>query len=229
MRAELLCSCGLLLEHAGSRILIDAPNGAIPPFYRLPEPVMQELLSASGRFSNLCGLFFTHRHLDHCDPQRVEALLRARGSLSLFMPEADMPETVVVTAGPFTVECHRFPHICVPKIPDAAHFVLLVTAGASSVYVTADAALDVQRHLAILNGRIPDAAFWNSQYLSYPETRALLREHARQNYVYHMPEGPADPSGIRRKCARNFERHAAELPNVTPLLDYPAALSLRMP
>ena len=190
---------------------------------------MQELLSASGRFSNLCGLFFTHRHLDHCDPQRVEALLRARGPLSLFIPEADMPESVVVTAGPFTVECHRFPHISVPKIPDTAHFVLLVTAGASSVYITADAALDVQRHIAILNGRIPDAAFWNSQYLSYPETRALLREHARQNYVYHMPEGPADPSGIRRKCARNFERHAAELPNVTPLLDYPAALSLRMP
>ena len=140
-----------------------------------------------------------------------------------------MQESVVVTAGPFTVECHRFPHISVPKIPDTAHFVLLVTAGASSVYITADAALDVQRHLAVLNGRIPDAAFWNSQYLSYPETRTLLREHARQNYVYHMPEGPADPSGIRRKCARNFERHAAELPNVTPLLDYPAALSLRMP
>ena len=128
MRAELLCSCGLLLEHAGSRILIDAPNGAIPPFYCLPEPAMQELLSGSGRFSNLCGLFFTHRHLDHCDPQRVEALLRARGPLSLFMPEADMPETVVVTAGPFTVECHRFPHISVPKIPDTAHFVLFVTA-----------------------------------------------------------------------------------------------------
>ena len=32
MRAELLCSCGLLLEHAGESLLIDAPNGTIPPF-----------------------------------------------------------------------------------------------------------------------------------------------------------------------------------------------------
>lgn len=226
MRAELLCSCGLLLEHAGSRLLIDAPNGSFPPFYCLPDSAMQALLSGSGQFPGFCGLVFTHLHPDHYDAARVEALQRACGPLPAFLPDRTTPETAVMTAGPFTVECHRFPHIPAPKIPDVAHYVLLVTAGDTCVYITADAALDVPRHLAILNGRIPDAAFWNSQYLSYSETRTLLREHVRKNYVYHMPAGPDDPSGIRRKCARNFERFGAELPNVTPLLDYPSRLSL---
>ena len=53
MRAELLCSCGRLLEHAGSRILIDAPNGTIPPFYEFPDAEMQKLLDGTGVYSGL--------------------------------------------------------------------------------------------------------------------------------------------------------------------------------
>ena len=42
MRITLLCSCGLLLEHAGESLLIDAPNGSLPPFYEFPDAEMQK-------------------------------------------------------------------------------------------------------------------------------------------------------------------------------------------
>lgn len=226
MRAELLCSCGLLLEHQGSRILIDAPNGSLPPFYEFPDTEMQRLLDGTGIYSGLCGVFFTHLHPDHYDERRVNALLGKNAGLTAFLPDWSMPEAVSLTAGPFEIECSRFPHMPAPKFPSVAQYVLLVTAGSQSVYVTADAVPDAARHRLILNGRIPDAAFWNSQALSYPEMRVLLRESVRENYVYHMPAGPDDPSGIRRKCARNFERYGAELSNVTPLLEYPSGFVL---
>ena len=89
-----------------------------------------------------------------------------------------------------------------------------------------DAAPDAEAHRRILNGRTADAAFWNSQYLSYPETRALLRGCAGVSYIYHMPVDDADVSGIRRKCERNMQRFGAELPNVRVLTHYPSILDI---
>lgn len=226
MRAELLCSCGLLLEHAGSRILIDAPNGTIPPFYEFPDAEMQKLLDGTGVYSGLCGVFFTHLHPDHYDEARVNALLRRRGALTTFLPDKQMPETITRTAGPFTVECRRFPHMPAPKFPDVAHYVLLVTAGGRSVYITADAVPDAAAHRAVLHARRPQLAFWNSQSLSYPDMRALLREETEQSAIYHMPVDPADQSGIRRKSKRNMQRYGAELPNVRVLTQYPSELNV---
>lgn len=70
--------------------------------------------------------------------------------------------------GPFTVECSRFPHIPVPGMAEAPHAVYWISAAGKSIYVTADAQIDTERHRAILHGRRADAAFWNGQYLSIP-------------------------------------------------------------
>lgn len=222
MKITLLCSCGLLLEHENSRILIDAPNGDFPPFYPLPDTTLDTLKQGS-----LDGLFFTHLHPDHYDPARAAAMLAAHPDAVSFLPGQDTPQTVSFTAGAFRVEAYRFAHTPAPQFPELAHFVLLVTAGEKTVYITADAAPDAARHRAILRTlRRPDAAFLNSQCLSYPELRTLLHEAVRQTFVYHMPVDVPDVSGIRRKCARNLARFGSELPNLRVLTEYPTTLCI---
>ena len=90
--------------------------------------------------------------------------------------------------------------------------------------MTADAQIDTERHRASLHGRRADAAFWNGQYLSHPETRELLLEAAVKNYIYHIPVDEKDVCGIRRKCERSMARFGAELPNVSLLEQYPSSL-----
>ena len=65
-----------------------------------------------------------------------------------------------------------------------------------------------------------------SEILSYPETRALLPEAAKKNYVYHIPVDEKDACGVRRKCERNMARFGAELPNVSLLEAYPSQILL---
>ena len=126
--------------------------------------------------------------------------------------------------GSFTVECSRFPHIPVPGMAEAPHAVYWISAAGKSIYVTADAQIDTERHRAILHGRRADAAFWNGQYLSHPETRELLLEAAVKNYIYHIPVDEKDVCGIRRKCERSMARFGAELPDVSLLEQYPSSL-----
>ena len=92
--------------------------------------------------------------------------------------------------------------------------------------MTGDAQIDVELHRSILAGRHVDAAFWNGQYLSYPQTRALLAEVSDRNYVYHIPVDEKDACGVRRKCERNMARFGAELPNVSLLEAYPSQILL---
>lgn len=226
MRAELLCSCGLALISHGKTLLIDVPNENLPPFFAISEEKMREILKKTGVFSQISGLIFTHLHSDHYDAALAEAVSRAHPDARIYLPNRCEPEQSVFTAGPFTIERHRFAHTPAPKFPDLPHDVLLISDGEKLVYVTADAAPDAEAHRRILNGRTADAAFWNSQYLSYPETRALLRGCAGVSYIYHMPVDDADVSGIRRKCERNMQRFGAELPNVRVLTHYPSILDI---
>jgi L-ascorbate metabolism protein UlaG (beta-lactamase superfamily) len=222
MNAILLCSAGLYLEYSGAGLLVDALNAAWPPFYQLPETEAQKIILGEAPYGNVCGVLYTHLHPDHFDEGRTRAFLQKHpGAVSLLPRDGD-PEKALLQAGPFTVESCRFEHTPIPY-PSIRHNVLFITAGNTSVYITADAAPDCEKHRAVLRGRRASAAFWNAQYLSYPETRELMRETAERNFIYHLPADPHD--GVRRKCERNFQRCAAELSGITPLLQYPSNMS----
>ena len=92
--------------------------------------------------------------------------------------------------------------------------------------MTADANLEPQMHRNFLNGRRADAAFWNSMYLSKPETRQILQQSAAQNYIYHMPKTRPDANGLWRKCENNFKRYGNELGHVTVIDHYPMDIEL---
>ena len=209
MKITLVCNCGLLIEAGGAALLIDAPCGHLPPFGAFPEEALRKLLSAQPPYDRLAGVCFTHRHPDHYDAAAVERLRAARPDVPVLLPEG---ERGTFAAGAFTIEYAQIPHVPVPAELMLPHWALLVCGGGRALYITADAVPDADRHRAVLAGRTADAAFWNSQVLAHPETRALLNACARRNFIYHIPTDTPDPSGIRRKCERDWSRRSDELP-----------------
>lgn len=106
----------------------------------------------------------------------------------------------------------------------AKHYVLLLSAGGSTVYLAADAELNPDAHRAFLAGRHIDYGFFNAIYLSHHETRRLMNEAVEKTYIYHLPESMED--GIYRKAVRNFARFPDELKEITLLDRYPLDLDL---
>lgn len=225
MKITLVSSCGLVLEQDGSALLVDALNKQFRCYYGLPPETFAQMQAGKPPYDAIRGILFTHAHPDHYSASRTE-LLRAACGAPVFLPQPDTPERLCMQFGPFTVECTRFPHIPVPGFPEITHAVYWISAAGKSAYVTADAQIDTARHRAILHGRRANAAFWNGQYLSHPETRELLLEMAEKNYVYHIPVDEKDACGVRRKCERNMTRFGAELPNVSLLERYPSFLEV---
>jgi len=228
IHATLLCNAGLLFRYEDSAILVDALNSPIRSFYAVPERTAAEIIEGAGKFACVDGLFYTHLHPDHYDQAKNAAFLRAHPGVAAFFPTPDTPDHGVLTAGKFTVEYGYLEHTpC--EYTWAKHYVLLVSAGGVSVYLTGDASLDAHAHRAFLAGRRADCGFWNAMYLSYPQTRRLMRESARSSFIYHVPLPATDESGICRKIASNYRRYAQELRGVAVLDRYPTVLSITPP
>lgn len=223
MKLTLLCNAGLSLETKQGILLVDLPNEAFPPFAVLPEDMWHQILNREPPYHKVCGFWFTHAHPDHCDQEKLRAYQRRWPEIPIFLPEWKYVRGRV-EVGPFRIEYQRMEHAPIPNPPP--HVVSWIEVEGKSIYLAADAELNAERHGAFLNGRKADAAFWNSMYLSRPETRALLRDASRQNYIYHMPMERPDPDGLWRKLERNMERHGAELPHVTILDRIPVTMEL---
>lgn len=221
MKCTLVCSCGLLLETSGEKLLIDGVTVNFPPFFPLPERDFSLLLEGKSPYYSVKTLVFTHLHPDHYSSVGVKQVCAAQPDVRVRIPDGGDFETDV-----FSVCFHPITHTPVPPHLMVPHYALLVSANGKTVYVTADAEPDAQKHRAILAGHKVDAAFWNSQHLSYPEMRKVMAECVGQNYIYHLPADDADKTGIRRKCRSNLERFANELQNVTALEHYPSEIEI---
>lgn len=219
MRITVLCNAGLAIHHNGEVILIDLPNQNLHPFYSIPDETWGCIVDRLEPYGTVSGIYFTHKHPDHYDPKRLEAFCRRYPDVSVFTPEFSKP-CGKLKMGVFEINYSLVDHAPLPSaLPP--HAVTWIKAGESTLYLAADAALDHALHRAFLNGRKADIAFWNSMYLSRPETRALMHEAACKNYIYHMPLVTTDDGGIWSKCRLNLKRHGEELREVTIIDKYP--------
>lgn len=223
MKLTLLCNAGLALETSDSMLLVDLPNREFAPFFTLPEPVWERILARIPPYDKVCGFWFTHNHPDHCNWDKVHVYQNRWPQVPVFLPD-DFTQTGTVAMGSFRMEYQRMDHAPIPDAPP--HVVTWLTAGGKSLYLAADAALDVNAHRAFLRGRRADAAVWNSMFLSRTDTRELLREVSSRNYIYHMPAEKPDITGLWRKVDLNFKRFADELDGVTVWDCYPSEVLL---
>lgn len=224
MELTLLSNAGLALSHKGSVLLIDVPNGVCAPFHTLDDGLWQKILAHEPPYYHICGLYFTHDHPDHFDREKVDAYCARWPQTPVFLPEKDTQQGTVVM-GPFIISYGRVTHAPLDGgVPP--HVVTWITAGEKSVYIAADAVTDVQAHMNFLKGRRANAAFWNSMYLSQPQTRQLLQDAAAHSYIYHMPAENPDGYGLWRKCRLNFQRYGQELTTVTVLDRYPCSIAI---
>lgn len=223
MKLTLLCNAGLALETENAMLLVDVPNQEFAPFFTLPDVTWQTILKRQPPYDKVCGLWFTHNHPDHCDVEKVQEYCRCWSEIPMFLPN-EATNAGLVKMGPFTLEYQRVDHAPIPQTPP--HVVTWITVGERSLYLAADAALDVNVHRAFLRGRRADVAIWNSMYLSRPDTRALLREVSSRNYICHMPAQRPDNAGLWRKLELNFQRFGSELAGVTVWDTYPSEINI---
>lgn len=223
LNITLLCNAGLAFRYNDEILLMDLPNGKYGEFYPLPEETRTEILSHVPPYDNVVGIYYTHTHPDHCALDFVAAYREKWPAVPVFLPE-EHSEEGQVEMGSFTIEFQRIPHAPIPGAPPMV--MTLVRAGERMIYVASDAELDCERHRAFLHGRRADAAFWNSMYLSKEDTRKLLQDTAKKNYIYHMPVDHEDHTGFWRKCRANFRRNGDQLTHVEVLGAYPSCIEL---
>lgn len=219
MTVSVLCSCGVFLRTEKAAMLIDAPNDGFAPFSEFPDEELQKIIKAEPPYDVPLCIAFTHTHPDHYSESKLDRIRKHRPETQVILPSAKAQEYCLF-GGEFSVFTYPVSHTPAPAFPDSTHNVIFISSEIS-VYITADALCDVTQHRLILGGRKADAAFWNGQYLSYPETRKLLSDAAKQNYIYHNPVDAEDVSGIRRKAERSMRRFGEELKNTELILSYP--------
>ena len=219
IRITSLCNAGFAMEYEGQILLIDITNKPYGPYYGLPEETWIQIYKKAKPYDCVCGMYFTHDHPDHCNKEMLQQYAARWPEVPIFVPEENMT-TGTIRYAPFELEYQIFPHApMLHAVPP--HVVTWLRVGEKSVYLAADAALDVQQHRVFLRGRKADLAIWNAMYLSRPETRQLLRETADRNIICHMPKERNDWAGIWKKCDNNFRRYGEELKDVTVLEGYP--------
>lgn len=223
MRIMLLCNAGLAIEYQNKILLVDVPNSETAPFAEISEEIWEKILHRDSPFDCVCGLYFTHIHSDHYDLKKVREYQTKWPDIPCWIP--DGTPCGELRMGPFQIGYRHVAHAPMDE-PVPEHVVSWIAAGEKTVYLAADAALDPEYHWAFLNGRVADAAFWNSMYLSRPETRALLNGASARNYIYHMPQADPDGYGIWKKCKNNLARYSDELQSVRVLKRYPTILEI---
>ena len=193
MRIVLLCNAGLAIEYENQILMVDVLNTDIPPFVGLSDQVWNQMLNRAAPYDRVCGLYFTHNHPDHCDNNKVQQYRDKWPNIPCWLP--NQTEHGEWKIGPFCVSFCRVNHAPMDEpLPD--HVVTKIRAGDKCIYIAADAALEPKAHRQFLQNEKADAAFWNSMYLSRPETRQLMEQVSARNYIYHMPYEESDDFGI---------------------------------
>lgn len=222
MNITLLCNAGLALTYQKKTLLIDLPNCNLHPYYALPDETWQQILTLQAPYNDLCGLYFTHDHPDHCDLNKVQEFKSRQPEIPVSFP-VNYDERGELQWGPFRIVYQSAPHTPLP-FKEPPHRVTLVQAGETTVYIAGDAILAPDIHKEFLHGNVADIGIWNSMFLSRPETRSLLHQAAKETFIYHMPLPGTEDRGIWRKCNNNFQRHPEELKGVQVLDHYPAII-----
>ncbi len=224
MELTAICNAGVLLNHAGTGLLIDGISRDHAGFSGLDDGIYGDILQKNGIFSGLSGLFFTHCHPDHFDAMRVQHAREILTSCRVFTPDEEPDAVGTVQCGPFSVSWYETEHLPY-KDAQVRHAVFLIKTENCAIYILADAISDAEVHRKILNGIKPDVIFVNPMHLSNPAMREFLHELMPKHiYTYHIPTDPEDRTGMRRKTIRTAARDYQKTVPITLVTEFPMYL-----
>lgn len=241
----LIANAGLLLEYAGTKLLLDGiyePEGHF--FSPIAPELWQAMLRGEPPFETLDYLLFTHAHPDHFSSEMTREFLECRTIKGLFLPQAALEEDSGL--GIF-LRKKKIPTVLLSKRTDHAayrleqdiivrtistrhldkkyaqieHFCYLISFGAKRVLFTADVDYTTET-FATLGDTHLRAAFVNPLFYSALRWEKFFKGtlNAEHICVYHVPFAENDSMGMRQTLARNvaaWPRDGAE----TTVLDEP--------
>lgn len=228
LRVTLIANAGLLLEYAGTKLLLDSiygPEGH--PFSPIAPEVWQAMLKGEPPFEKLDHLLFTHAHPDHFSSEMTRELLERRTMKGLFLPKASLEEGSSLGAflqerkistallskrtdhatyrleQDITVRTISTRHLD-KKYAQVKHFCYLIRFGTKQVLFTADVDYTTETFAALEDIRLR-AAFVNPLFYSALRWKKFFKGTLNTEHicVYHIPFAEDDSMGMRHDLARN--------------------------
>ncbi len=243
LRVTLVANAGLLIEYAGTTLLLDGIfENEVHGFSGLAPDVWQKMLSGARPFTSISSLLFTHLHPDHFSPSMTLTYLKNRKVNSVFIPEGTLkPNDLLNFLNEFQIP-HVYlseqtgkdvyqisPEIAVRPIrtlhldkqfSHVPHFCFLITFDKKTVLFTAD--IDyVNETLDQLGGIHLDAVFVNPLFFKALCQKNFFGGRLKTDRicVYHIPFISDDCFGIRDQLKRDLDKLDSDLCSVITMTE----------
>lgn len=229
LKVTLIANAGVLVEYAGTKILLDAIYGSEGhSFSNLSAELWQSMLTGVPPFEKIDYLLFTHTHPDHFSPEMVKEFLMRRaikgiflpqssfsedGELSSFLQEKQIPAVILqrqMGHAVYHMESNVTVHAISTRHLDkqyvkVEHFCYLIRFDEKQILFTADVDYTTETFAALGDVRLR-AVFVNPLFYSALRWKRFFQGVLNTEYicVYHIPFAEDDNMGIRQNLTRNI-------------------------
>lgn len=241
---SLIANAGVLVEYRGVRFLLDGIHyDSRHYFSKVPDILLEELLSGRGRFSNIDYLLFSHNHVDHFSPKHTIQYLKNNDVKSVYLPKDGegkfqelknfMQENGVIqkqlkmpigsaytylVGGDMGITVFQCTHMG-DQFADVENYCYLLTLGGKNILFTSDGDYKKEYYEEILKKAHIDVLFVNPLYLNTVEGRTVIMDTLKPEriIIYHIPFEEDDNVNFRKMVKKDMEKFKKELSPMTAL------------
>lgn len=238
----LTANAGVLIDYAGTRLLLDGLHDGAQGFSAVPQAVREAVLTGQPPFEGIRWLLYTHLHSDHFSPSLTSLFLQEHPAVQVIAPEGVCgkdaglfrqvceDETGFFTlpiAQNISLRAFFSPHAG-EEYGNVAHCCYLLCCGARHVLFVGDADYRAAFFAEKLRGIMIDAAVVNPLFISGGNGRRTLAQGIapRRIVVNHIPFRGEDPMRFREMVVHCLQRYEKELPPAAVLWDANATVAL---
>ena len=223
-----ISNCGLLIELAGKRILIDAIFCDNNSFNPMRHDVETDIFEGKEPFDRIDCMLFTHCHNDHFDKDKVIEYQNRHPEVVITVTEdLKVSEGVIVmkgdqgtlSVGALMVTYHKTPHMFTGKDDNVDHVSFVIEGEGKRIFISGDMELTEKMADAIKAYGRYDIGILNPIMIANKKwLERLVMIDIEKKYVYHIPLEENDVFGYRRIAIGAVKRHVETLANCIPLL-----------
>ena len=253
IKITLVANEGLLIEHAGVKLLIDALHDKKEGgFSSVSQENLRKMINAEAPFDGVSYLIFTHCHKDHFSADMLLDYLLHNDVEMLFLPDSqtkkfeelrkliELRKTKVQFLDLPLFEKNSF---CLGDggkltyfnsvhagnaYKDVENYCFLLELGGKCLFFLADADYNIDYFDEMLSGASVDTLFVNLLYVNKPVGREIIKKiNPACLIVYHIPFEKDDTMHFRYVAQRDLEKYTDILPKTVILQDEMQEIMLR--